>query len=276
MKSKLILGHRPIDLLIEFCNVRAIGTCKNNPTEELPPRAQWIVSKCKELGFEYSVDRWTEEAFPLYNIYLHGNGPLMLMAHHDIHNPNSENANDNSASIVNALLLKTLKLEVPICFTDAEEFGLFGAKRLANLILNKKNEEFAPHARSVLNLELSGRGGGYFFVGRNLGKRSLISEFIASLFDNPTYSVPSNDSFILEELGIDSCVINPLPPMTEDQKSGLIGYNDENPIVYLGEHLDKNVLYLCHSKEDTVSKCSNKDMEEFITEVLYPICLKFI
>ena len=276
MKEKLVLRHSPIVLLQEFCNVKAVGTCMNNPKEELPPRVRWIVRKCEEFGFEYSIDHWTEESFPLYNIYLYGEGPLMLIAHHDIHNPDSENANDNSASIVNALLLKTLNPNVPICFTDAEEFGLLGAKRLANLMLNKKNEKFAPHAMSVLNLELTGRGGEYFFVGRNKGKRALISEFIASIFDNPTYSVPLNDSVILEEMGIDCCVINPLPPMSEEQKSETIGYIDENPIVYKGEHLDKNVLYLCHSTEDTVSKCSNKEMKEFITEVLYPICLRFM
>jgi len=275
MKTNLMLRQRPIDLLTEFCNVKVTGTCMNN-TNECPPRALWIVSKCQEFGIDYLVDSWTQEEIPLYNIYLPGEGPLMLMAHHDIKNPESENANDNSASVVNALLLKTLNPQVPICFTDCEEFGLFGAKRLANLMINKQNEQFAPNVKSVLNLELTGRGGKYFFIGNNLGKRSVISEFISALFDNPTYSVPQNDSVILEKMGIDSCVINPLPPLTANQKTTLTGRSDENSVIHLGEHLDKSVLYLCHSKEDTVSKCSDRDMEEFITEVLYPICQKFI
>lgn len=269
------LNHRPIELLADFCSVKANGPWMDNPENELPARAKWIVKKAVELGFDVTVDTWYIGARPLYNIMVHGKGPLMLMAHHDINNPKSENANDNSASIVNALLLKTLSPKVPICFTDGEEFGGFGAKRLAKRML-ERDMDFAPQVRTVLNLELTGRGGKYFFVGKNINERSMLSEFIGEMFDNPIYSVPFNDSVILETMGIDSCVINPLPPLTESEKSWESGYNDLNPIEYLGEHLNKKVLYLCHSKEDTVKKCSNKDMEEFITEVLYPICRKFL
>lgn len=269
------LKHRPIELLADLCSVKAKGPWMDNPENELPARAQWIVKKAVELGFDVTVDTWYIGARPLYNVLVHGKGPLMLMAHHDINNPKSENANDNSASIVNALLLKTLSPKVPICFTDGEEFGGFGAKRLAGRML-EKDMDFAPQARTVLNLELTGRGGKYFFVGKNINEQSQLSHFIADMFGNPVYSVPFNDSVILETMGIDSCVINPLPPLTESEKSWETGYNDTNPIQYLGEHLNKKVLYLCHSKEDTVKKCSNRDMEEFIQEVLYPICRKYL
>lgn len=57
-----------------MCNVKAVGTCMSNPEEELPPRVRWTVRKCEEFGFEYLIDRWTEESFPLYNIYLYGEG----------------------------------------------------------------------------------------------------------------------------------------------------------------------------------------------------------
>jgi len=263
-------------MLQDFCSLKPLGPWMDNPDKVLPVRVQWILERCEELGFETTVDKWYIGNNPLYNVYVHGKGPLMLMAHHDINNPKSENANDNSASIVNALLLKTLSPKVPLCFTDGEEFGGFGSKRLGNMMLEKKHHFFAPQARSVLNLELTGRGGKYFFVGRNIGEQSDLSYFIQELFENPIASVPFNDSVILETLGIDTCVINPLPPLTESEKSWEVGYNDTNPIEYLGEHLNKKILYLCHSKEDTVKKCSDQDMEEFITEVLYPICRKFM
>ena len=266
--------HQPIDLLQDFCRIRPEGTWRDNPEDRLPSRAKFIVELAEMLGFETSVDIWSVAEKPLYNVHVHGKGPLMLIAHHDINNPNSENANDNSASIINALLLKTRRPHVPLTFTDGEEFGGFGAKRLGHRML-EKSVPGAPYARAVLNLELTGRGGKYFFLGKGLGEDSDLSLFIQDIFDCPTYHVPFNDAVILDSMGIDSVVINPLPPLLESEKTWQVGYNDTDPIVYLGEHLNKRVLHLCHSPEDKVKRLSNADMKDFISDVLEPIVKKY-
>jgi hypothetical protein len=273
--TKTKLPHEPIDLLRELCRIRPDGTWRDNPSDSPPRRVQWILETCRNLGFETTVDRWTVAEKPLYNVHVHGKGPLMMIAHHDINNPKSENANDNSASIVNALLLKTLRPSVPLTFTDGEEFGGFGAKRLGHHILAKTTPG-APYVRAVLNLELTGRGGKYFFLGESpMEESSDLSCFIQDIFDCPTFPVPFNDAVILGSMGIDTVVINPLPPLTEREKSWEVGYSDSFPIEYLGESLNKRVLHLCHSMEDTVSKCSNEDMREFISVVLDPIARKY-
>jgi hypothetical protein len=45
--------------------------------------------------------------------------------------------------------------------------------------------------------------------------------------------------------------------------------------VYLGEHLNKRILHLCHSPEDKVKRLSNDDMKEFISDVLEPIVKRY-
>lgn len=272
---KFRIPYEPIDLLRQLCSVKPEGSWRDNPTDRMPRRVQWILDMCEDLGFETTVDKWHIASSPLYNVHVHGKGPLMLIAHHDINNPDSENANDNSASIVNALMLKTLRPSTPLTFTDGEEFGGFGAKRLGTHILNK-SVPGAPYVRAVLNLELTGRGGKYFFLGESpMEESSDLSCFIQDMFECPTFPVPFNDAVILRNMGIDTVVINPLPPLTEKEKSWEVGYSDSFPIEYLGESLNKRVLHLCHSKEDTVSKCSNRDMREFIGAVLDPIVRKY-
>lgn len=266
--------HEPIDLLGNFCRIKPEGTWRDNPEGRLPARAEFIVNLAEQLGFETSVDIWHVAEKPLYNVHVHGKGPLMLIAHHDINNPDSENANDNSASIINALLLKTRRPHVPLTFTDGEEFGGFGAKRLGHRIL-EKTVPGAPYVRAVLNLELTGLGGKYFFLGKGLGDDSDLSHFIQDMFQCPTYHVPFNDAVILDSMGIDTVVINPLPPLLESQKTWQVGYNDTDPIVYLGEHLNKRILHLCHSPEDKVKRLSNDDMKEFISVVLEPIAKSY-
>jgi hypothetical protein len=189
-----------------------------------------------------------------FNIILKGNSDKFVVAHHDIVNPDSDNANDNSCSVINALMIKKLRPEVNVVILDGEEFGGIGSKQLAERI---KSGEFP--CKWVLNLELTGKGGKSFFVG---AMGTPLTDWIANRFECPMVNVPFNDSVIFKKYGINSTVINPLP-ITEE-KSPVVNKD--------GEYLNYKMLFNCHKMTDSVETIDPKDMEEFVDE----ICLKII
>lgn len=189
-----------------------------------------------------------------FNIMLKGNSDKFVVAHHDIVNPASDNANDNSCSVINALMIKKLRPEVNVVILDGEEFGGIGSEQLSKRI---KDGDFP--CKWVLNLELTGRGGKNFFVG---AMGTPLTEWIANRFECPIVNVPFNDSVIFRKYGINSTVINPLP-ITEEK----------GPIVNKdGQYLAFKMLFNCHSDKDSVDTIDPRDMEEFVNE----ICLKII
>jgi hypothetical protein len=189
-----------------------------------------------------------------FNIILKGNSDKFVVAHHDIVNPDSDNANDNSCSVINALMIKKLRPEVNVVILDGEEFGGIGSNQLAERI---KSGEFP--CKWVLNLELTGKGGKSFFVG---GMGTPLTEWISNRFECPIVNVPFNDSVIFKKYGINSTVINPLP--ITDKKGPVINKDDE--------YLDFQMLFNCHKMADSVDTIDPNDMEEFVNEV----CLKII
>jgi hypothetical protein len=189
-----------------------------------------------------------------FNIILKGNSDKFVVAHHDIVNPDSDNANDNSCSVINALMIKKLRPEVNVVILDGEELGGIGSNQLAERI---KSGEFP--CKWVLNLELTGKGGKSFFVG---AMGTPLTDWIANRFECPIVKVPFNDSVIFKKYGIDSTVINPLP--ITDKKGPVINKDDE--------YLDFPMLFNCHKMSDSVDTIDPKDMEEFVNEV----CLKII
>lgn len=189
-----------------------------------------------------------------FNVMLLGNSDKFVVAHHDIVNPNSDNANDNSCSVINALAIKKLRPDVNVVLLDGEEPGGIGSKRLSERI---KAGDFS--CRWILNLELTGKGGKNFFVG-DMG--TPLTDWIADRFECPIVHVPFNDSVVFKRYGINSTVINPLP-LTEETTSVV---NKD------GKFLDSSLLFLCHRTEDSLDKISPADMEEFVKE----ICLKII
>ena len=110
----------------------------------------------------------------------------------------------------------------------------------------------------VLNLELTGKGGKYFFIGNYPGR---LTNHIKSLFDCPIVRTPFNDSVIFRKNGIDSCVINPLPPIDKNTQVKW----DKNT------YLDFELLFNCHGSKDTIDTIDTKDMQEFVEEVVLKI-----
>ncbi len=271
--------------IYDFCKVRNNGNCFKNGTEPTP-RVSFLLDLLKSEGIDYELDVFDDttrkrrtiednkKRYPYmdrylsrfidddpienkyFNIILRGNSNRMVVAHHDVNNANVDNANDNSASVINAIMVKKLRPETHVVILDGEEFGGIGSKRLSQQI---NSGEFG-NIEWVLNLELTGKGGKYFFIGDYPGP---LSDKIKSLFDCPVVRTPFNDSVILRGNGIDSTVINPVPPMADGKKSEVV-FSD-------GTFLDTSILWNCHSGRDNVSTISPTDMKEFVEEVVLKI-----
>jgi len=212
--------------------------------------------------FDDDFDDWGdfEPAVPkinkFFNIIMKGTSNKMIVAHHDVNNPRTDNANDNSASVINVIATKKLRPELNAILLDGEEFGGIGSKRAAQQI---KDGKFGS-IEWVLNYELTGRGGKYFFIGNYPGK---LSTKIINLFNCPVVSTPFNDSVIFRQFGIDSVVINPIPPLPEGEESSVMFHD--------GKFLDIKMLSNCHSPKDTLDTISVADMKEFVEEVVLKI-----
>jgi hypothetical protein len=244
-----------IECIGDFCKVRNLGDAFKN-TDEPTPRVKFIISLLEKFEIPYEIEKFHRYSLdiPFYNIILRGDSRRMVIAHHDVSNPNSDNANDNSASVINAIALKYACPEVNVVITDGEEIGLVGAKKLAEMI---KEGNFGE-IEWVLNLELSGRGGKNILVGHHGG---LINDHILKYFDAVVSPVPGSDCIPLIKAGIDSTVINPLPLLLEG----------ESNLVSKSGFLDNSSWKLCHSDMDTLDRISTDDMYEFVTEILVPI-----
>jgi Zn-dependent M28 family amino/carboxypeptidase len=206
-------------------------------------------------GMDYELDTYQSRGNTCYNIILKGDSDRMVVAHHDIVNPNIDNANDNSASVINAIMIKKLKPEINVVLLDGEECGGLGSQRVSDQI----NDGYFNTIDWVLNLELTGKGGKYFFIGNYPGR---LSDHIKSIFDCPITNTPYNDSVTFRKNGIDSVVINPIPPLNEGKSS--VKWNDDT-------YLDFSMLYNCHSSKDTISTISVDDMKEFVEDVVIKI-----
>lgn len=282
--------------IYDFCKVRNKGNCFSNGSEPTP-RVKFLMELLDSEGIEYELDEFVEERYgrkPIrapklrkkprfnflkglgitssgdiedevemepsvnkyYNIIMRGSSKKMVVAHHDVNNPTIDNANDNSASVINVIATKKLRPEINAVLLDGEEFGGIGSRRLSKQI---KAGEFG-HIEWVLNYELTGKGGKYFFIGNYPGR---LSDRITAMFNCPIVNTPFNDSVILRSHGIDSVVINPIPPLPEGQKSRVVAPD--------GKYLDISMLYNCHSPKDTVGTISPADMKEFVEEVVLKI-----
>lgn len=241
--------------IYEFCKVKNLGTSRLNG-DKPTPRVEFLIKLLESEGIDYELDEFGTEENKYFNIILRGNSSKMIMAHHDIVNPNSDNANDNSASVINLIATKKLRPNVHAVIVDGEEVGGLGSTRLGEQI---NNGDFGS-IDWVLNFELTGKGGKYFFIGDYPGP---LSDKIKRIFDCPVFRTPFNDSVRIRAKGIDSTVINPLPPVKGNKKTQ-VQFND-------GTYLDFSILFRCHSMEDSLTEISTTDMKEFVEEVVLKI-----
>ena len=242
------------DKIYDFCKIRNLGSIYKNGSTETP-RVKFLMELTTDLGLipELHVF-YVREDVQGFNIVLRGSSNKIITAHHDIVNPDIDNANDNSASVINAIATKLLKPEITVVLLDGEEVGGLGSQYLSDQILDGEFGEIAW----VLNLELTGCGGSTFFVGNYPGK---LQDHIRGIFDCPIVSTPFNDSVIFRKNGIDSVVINPLPILEEGT----------SPVKWGESYLDYDMLFNCHTKKDTIDTISTEDMQRFVEGVIIPI-----
>jgi len=241
--------------IYDFCKVRNEGTIYDNNSQTPPPRVQFLMELLESEGIKYELDRFYTSEVTGYNLILQGTSNRMAVAHHDVNNPNIDNANDNSASVINAIMIKKLLPTMNVILLDGEEVGGIGSKRASEQI----NEGKFGDIEWVLNLELSGKGGKHFFIGDYPGP---LTDHIKTLFDCPIVRTPFNDSVTFRRNGIDSVVINPLPPVLEGKTN--VKWDDDT-------YLDYSMLFNCHSSKDTIATIDPIDMKEFVEEVVLKI-----
>jgi hypothetical protein len=240
--------------IYDFCKVRNFGSVHSN--SDVPtPRVEFICQLLQSESIDFQLDRFKSRNITCYNIILKGDSTKMVVAHHDVNNPYIDNANDNSASVINAIALKKIMPHLNVVLLDGEEFGGLGSQRVSEQI----NSSYFGKIDWVLNLELTGKGGKYFFIGNYPGP---LYDHIRTIFNCPVTNTPYNDSVTFRKNGIDSCVINPLPPLKEGKSE--VVWQDQI-------HLDKSILWNCHSQRDTVDSICTSDMREFVEEVLVKI-----
>lgn len=241
--------------IYDFCKVRNFGGVYSNG-DKPTPRVQFLMQLLESEGIDYELDTYQSRGNTCYNLILKGDSDRMVVAHHDIVNPNIDNANDNSASVINAIMIKKLMPHINVVLLDGEECGGLGSQRVSDQI----NEGYFNTIDWVLNLELTGKGGKYFFIGKYPGK---LTDHIKSIFDCPITNTPYNDSVTFRKNGIDSVVINPIPPLNEGKTSS-VKWDDNT-------YLDFSMLYNCHSSKDTIETIDINDMREFVEDVVIKI-----
>lgn len=241
--------------IYDFCKVRNLGGTYSNSNEPTP-RVEFLMQLLESEGIDFELDIYQSRGNTCFNLILKGDSDRMVVAHHDIVNPNIDNANDNSASVINAIMIKKLMPHINVVLLDGEECGGLGSQRVSDQI----NDGYFGTIDWVLNLELTGKGGKYFFIGNYPGK---LSDHIKSIFDCPITNTPYNDSVTFRKNGIDSVVINPIPPLNEGKTSS-VKWNDD---IYL----DFSMLYNCHSSKDTIDTIDILDMREFVEDVVVRI-----
>lgn len=240
--------------IYELCTIKNRGTARLNGVDQTP-RVEWICELLKSLNLDYQLDTFQIDNQTLgFNIILPGTSEIAVTAHHDIVNPLSDNANDNSASIINAIAIKLAEPSTTVILLDAEEIGGLGARAIA---LKINNDELGP-IEMILNLELTGAGGAKFFIDNHPGR---LSDHIQALFNCPTIATPFNDAVIFRRHGIDSVVINPLPVLESGQSS--VKWNQE--------YLDSSLLYNCHTLADSIETINPIEMQQFVEQVCLPI-----
>jgi hypothetical protein len=238
----------------------------NDKIRELSEEEFQIKRKLRKIngGFMSNWFSFDRENNYYFNIIMKGTSDKMIVAHHDIVNPNSDNANDNSCSVINAIATKMLKPDLNVCLLDGEEMGGKGSSRVSKLI---KAGKFGS-IKWVLNYELTGKGGKNFFIGDYPGP---LFDLIRKKFDPPVVNTPFNDSVIFRQNGIDSCVINPLPPLNKSETEGSRNRRGYSIVTKEGLVLDHTLLSNCHSMSDSVSTISPKEMKEFVEEIVLEI-----
>lgn len=227
--------------------------CKIRDTNRLTysNRAKYLVELLTKLNIEHKVVRSYHQRFKkyFYDIFCFGSSDKFLSAHYDIININSDNANDDSASVINCIAYKLMNPTINLLILDGEEPPYMGAgSDLASRYLKKNN---IP-VKWIFNLELTGVGK-HFFI--DTAKTQLAKNIIELFPDVLVTQTPFNDAMIFRSYGFQSNVVTTFD-MDEIGKP------------------DLSHLYISHTLQDSSNKMNIEDMKNFVENVVDEIVNK--
>jgi hypothetical protein len=226
-----------LEKIYDFCAVR-----EDKRFDENSKRFAFLIDLLESLGIKYTVDAFEEKGRKFKNIILDGTTNFIFTAHYDIINLHSDNANDNSASVINLIYLKTLQPEARVVILDGEEPPIMGggSRQLSTRI----NEGMFGHSIiGVVNLELTGYGDG-IFTDKRYANESLMVNEVKTAFEHQ----PFNDSDIFIEHKIPSVCYCLLPVIN--------GQADYSPV------------YDIHTTKDSVDKVKLSDMAWIVSKLV--------
>jgi hypothetical protein len=265
-ENKTKTGH---EFLRELCSFNADFNAFVPRINPISNRVEYIRYQLEKFGLPCELDifnadnpnKLNMDKPKFVNVYSFFKGEnatndtIVFLAHHDINNSESENCQDNTASVCNLLHLcellqgKKLNKNVLVAFTDAEEVvspDNCGAKRLS--ILSKLG--FFGNVTKAINLELTANGSELWVSC--LSSKKLMYE-VQTYYKARIVQTPYNDAFVLENNGMESVCIGTLTPNELDRAIGR-GFC--------------STWALCHKEEDTFDKARENDMQNFVENVL--------
>lgn len=202
-------------LKLRLCTVRNAHTAWRQ-VEPISNRAQALIDFLIDQRIAYQVDLFGPKKSPnLCNVIVKFDDAeleerVIFTAHHDVVNLRSDNVLDNGASCANLLALaqelsgSRLKRRAAVVFTDCEEFGGLGAKRLTESVLAGDFGQVV----GIVNSELTGKGEIWTdrletgFIGDKL--RAIDAAM-------PQHPTPFNDSWIFRRAGLATVCLGIMP-----------------------------------------------------------------
>jgi len=259
------------DHLYNMCkHIRNTSNSGSGYINPITPRLEYIMQSLASMGISFELDifeahngKLEHRSNKLANVIVQFKRPdnyddgtcVVFSAHHDIANPNSENCQDNTASVCNLLELcsllyntpkENLKSNVMIAFTDCEEIGGRGMNRLLEQVEN----DVYDYPESMYALELTANGDKYWIQGTEVND-SLFLDLQESMLEGELTVVgtPYNESVNARRKGLDACCIGILSE-SELEEVNAKGYC--------------STWGLCHSPTDTFENSANmNDMKHF-------------
>lgn len=251
------------ELLEIFSQIKSFSSFdRNAPT--WTPRLNKIVQILDDCEIEYTVKHFNTAGYSkqFTNIYVSfSNGTMepgvLFLAHHDISNAESQNCQDNTASVCN--LLKMIlhlkdnppKSSVHFAIVDTEEH--VNPYSCGSQVLSEDIKVgLFGNIQACINLELTG-------LGKNIWVSSFESfeektETFRNLLNAFPVNTPYNDAWVLSTHGVPAMCIGILP----DNEFTSIVESRSFPSTW----------GLCHRTSDTIDKISREDMNEFVGKLL--------
>ncbi|QDA59015.1 M28 family peptidase [Hymenobacter jejuensis] len=261
------------DYLQELCALPPDFNARRPQADPRNRRVRYLLQALNTMGVEHQIDCFAASGYgdaqadaPRFaNIVacVRASAPgatasVMLLAHHDVANPDLENCNDNTASCAHLLALLGQLQAAPlpdrtvwVTFVDAEEICSFRRSGAARLARQLRTGVYG-HVSWCLNLELTAHGT-HLYTDRHLPS-------VAAAAGVPLAEVatPFNDATVLRHWGIAaSAVVGTLP-------------EQELATLREGKTTSCPTWARCHRVSDRLSHARAEDMVQF-GQTLYRI-----